>query len=378
MHHLDALLVLEDGRAFRGRGIGAVGPAFGEVVFNTSMTGYQEIATDPSYRGQIVTFTAPQIGNYGVTPQDSQTPERDRAQLAGLVLRQLAPTASSWRAAGDLDRWLQRQGIAAIDEVDTRALTRHLRTVGAMRGGIFRVDAKQARDEAFLAERRAEVCTSPSMEGRDLASEAGTRERYTLPALGPERFRVALVDFGVKRGILRGLAERGLAIDVCPAQTDPGELLTGDFAGVVLSNGPGDPAALPAAQALCRALIGKRPLLGICLGHQLLGLALGARTFKLPFGHHGGNHPVRDLRSGELWITAQNHGFAVDPKTLPASAQVTHENLYDGTLEGFAIPGQKLLAVQFHPEAGPGPSDAQPIFDRYAELLADAKADRKR
>lgn len=374
--HLDALLVLEDGRAFRGRGIGAPGPAFGEVVFNTSMTGYQEIATDPSYRGQLVALTASQIGNYGVTPQDSQTPERDRAQLAGFVLRQLAPAASNHRATGDLDRWLERQGVAAIHELDTRALTRHLRAAGAMRGGVFRFASEAELPAAGTPELDAlveQVRAQPSMEGRDLASEAGTRERYTLPAEGEHaqqpRYRVALVDFGVKRGILRGLTSRGLEVDVFPAATTAEELLASKPDGLVLSNGPGDPAALEQGIALARALIGQAPLLGICLGHQLSALALGGRTVKLPFGHHGGNHPVRDLRSGELWITAQNHGFAVDVDSLPAGAEATHINLYDGTLEGFSLAAKKLLAVQFHPEAGPGPSDAQPVFDRYVELL---------
>jgi carbamoyl-phosphate synthase small subunit len=342
--------------------MGAPGQAFGELVFNTSMTGYQEIGTDPSYCGQIVTYTAPQIGNVGICEQDAQA---ERPRLSGMVVRELSEGASNWRSEARLSDWLARHGITGITEVDTRAVTRHLRERGAMRAGIW-TDVPRDVDTAKLVD---EVRRTPSIQGRNLASVVTTDEPYTVPAREPRRGQVALVDFGVKRGIINGLTTRGLQVQVVPATSTVQQVLQRNPDGVVLSNGPGDPAPVECGIKLARELLGRLPLLGICLGHQILALAMGARTFKMRFGHHGGNHPVRDETSGQVWITAQNHGFAVDPTSLPSAAQVTHISLYDGTLEGFVAPDKKMLAVQFHPEGCPGPSDAAEIFDRFLTLM---------
>jgi carbamoyl-phosphate synthase small subunit len=357
---MDAILVLEDGRTFRGQGFGAQGEAFGEVVFNTSMTGYQEIVSDPSYCGQIVTFTAPQIGNYGVCDLDDQA---GKPALSGVVVREVSPIRSNWRGTGEFDRWLEKLGIVGISEVDTRALTRHLRERGAMRGGIWtRLPEGINPKEKVLA--------TPSMVGRNLTGEVTTKEPYVHSAEGTECHRVALMDFGVKRGILRSLSKRGISVEVYPVTASVQDLMQNKPSGLVLSNGPGDPEPVKNGIETARALMGKMPVLGICLGHQILGLALGASTYKLRFGHHGGNHPVRDETTGEVWITAQNHGFAVKPETLPGEdVEVTHISLYDGTLEGFFSRKLNFLAVQFHPEACPGPSDAAGIFDRFVSML---------
>lgn len=365
-----ALLLLEDGRGFRGAPAGARGEAFGEAIFTTAMTGYQEIASDPSYCGQIVCYTAPQIGNYGVTPEDAQA---ERPRLAGLVARELSRAPSSWRARGGLDGWLEAHGVVAMEGLDTRALTRHLRERGAMRAGLFSEAAPGSEPELL-----ARVRASERMEGSDLASRVTAPASYTLAAdpAGPAPPTVIVIDYGVKRGILRELARRGLALEVVPAGTSAEALLARRPAGVVLSNGPGDPAAVAGATATARTLLGKLPLLGICLGHQILGLALGGRTYKLRFGHHGGNHPVRDRASGKVWITAQNHGFAVDADSLAAAGsdlELTQESLYDGTLEGFASAERALIAAQFHPEGAPGPSDAGAVFDRFLALLEERR-----
>lgn len=375
MHHRpDAVLVLEDGSAFRGHAVGFSGEAFGEVVFNTSMTGYQEICTDPSYCGQMVVFTAPQIGNYGVCSADSQTPARDLARLNGVVMRELAKEPSNWRAESGFAEWLVEQRIPGISEIDTRALTRRLRDKGSMRGGIFHARALGGESALEQTEAlRARVLASPLMEGQDLASKVSTREPYAFAGEEP-RYRAVVLDFGVKRGILRSLSAQGFALEVLPAATKPEDVLAREPHGVVLSNGPGDPAAVGYGIETARQLVGKVPILGICLGHQILACGLGGRTFKLPFGHHGGNHPVKDLRTGQVWITAQNHGFAVDPDSLPAGdTELTHVSLYDQTLEGFTCGDRRVMAVQYHPEAGPGPSDARPLFERFVELVEQAQ-----
>ena len=280
------------------------------------------------------------------------------------MVRELSPVVSSSRATGSLDRWLERFGVVGITGVDTRAVTRHLRERGAMRAGIFCGTA----DGVDPLER---VKASPSLEGRDLTAEVTTGAPYRVPSVGPQRHRVTLLDFGVKRGILRSLASRGLAVEVLPASATADQVVATSPDGLVLSNGPGDPAAVAGGIATARELIGRLPVLGICLGHQISALALGAQTYKLRFGHHGGNHPVKDLTNNEVWITAQNHGFAVNPETLPpdCGAEVTHLSLYDGTLEGMASERLELLTVQFHPEACPGPSDAAGVFDRFVDLL---------
>jgi len=360
MNHRPAIVMLEDGRVFRGTPMGAVGEALGEVVFNTSMTGYQEIVSDPSYCGQIVIFTAVQIGNYGVCDEDDQAAW---PSLSGVIVRELSAIGSSHRSRGTFDEWLRKRGVVGITELDTRALTRHIRERGAMRAGIFTQDS--VSDQAL-----DKVRASPSLAGRDLTGRVTTREPYVFAPKTNRFKRVALIDFGVKRGILRSLARRGIETEVLPAGSPPEAVLGLGVDGLVLSNGPGDPAAVETGIQTAAQLIGRLPVLGICLGHQILALALGAETFKLRFGHHGGNHPVRDEHNGQVWITAQNHGFAVDPKSLPSGkVKLTHTSLYDGTLEGFSAPELGLIAVQFHPEACPGPSDAAEIFDRFTDTL---------
>jgi carbamoyl-phosphate synthase small subunit len=363
MTEKNAILVLEDGRTFKGTAIGAHGEAFGEVVFNTSLTGYQEIVSDPSYCGQIVAFTAPHIGNYGLSSLDDQAP---KPALSAVVVRENSAEYSNWRAEESFDAYLKRHQIVGISEVDTRALTRHIREKGAMRAGIWSgpIDKKQALDK---------VLASPSLEGSDLASLVTTKEKYKYSAIGERKHKIALIDFGVKKGILKQLAGRGLDIDVLPANTTAEQVLAEAPDGLVLSNGPGDPAAVKSGIECAQALIGRLPILGICLGHQILALALGAKTYKLRFGHHGGNHPVRDEISKEVWITAQNHGFAAEPDSLPKQdIEITHHSLYDGTLEGFASQTRRFIAVQFHPEACPGPSDAVHVFDRFVDMLGDS------
>ncbi len=371
---MEAVLVLEDGRFFPGRSFGAAGERVGEVVFHTGMTGYQEVLTDPSYRGQIVTMTAPHIGNTGVNDYD---PESMRPQVAGFVVRAFSDDYSSWRARGGLDQLLREHQIVAISDVDTRALTRHIRTAGAMRGIISTTgeSVEVLREKA----RRA-----PSMVGLDLTREVSCEEPYhwtegSAP-FGPAyterpepRFHVVAYDFGLKRTILRRLVDHGCRVTVVPAVTPADEALALKPDGVFYSNGPGDPAATVYAFETLRGLLGRVPVFGICLGHQLMGLALGGKTFKLPFGHHGANHPVRHLATGRVEITSQNHGFAVDPDTLPAEAEITHINLNDQTVEGLRHDGLQCFSVQYHPEAGPGPHDASYLFRQFTQLMAERR-----
>jgi carbamoyl-phosphate synthase small subunit len=362
-----ARLVLEDGAVYHGHPFGSTADTIGEVVFNTSLTGYQEIATDPSYRFQIVTMTYPHQGNYGVNDSFDQSV---RPQVAGFVVREVVEYPSNSESQMSLSEYFRKWGVTAITGVDTRALTRKIRTAGAMRGMITADEERPL--EAILAELRA----APRMAGLDLVSKvtAGERYSFTEPSDEQER-RIAVYDFGVKRDILRQIASRGCSVDVFPASTDPSVILEGGYAGVVLSNGPGDPEPVTYAQESIRKLVGKVPLFGICLGHQLLGLALGGKTYKLKFGHRGGNHPVKHLQSGRVEITAQNHGFAVDPDTLKAAdIDFTHVNLNDGTLEGFRHRSEPIVAVQYHPEAAPGPHDSFYLFDEFLAMIAEVRS----
>lgn len=356
--------MLEDGKVFEGTNFGCSGEVIGEVVFNTSMTGYQEILTDPSYCEQIVTMTYPQIGNYGTNRIDV---ESDRVQVKGFIVREYLPDYSNWRADESLEQYLKGYGIIGISEIDTRQLTRHIRVEGAMKGIISTV----ASDEKSLLEK---LESFPDMVGRNLVDFVTCREPYVFnPGKKKYKYRVVVYDYGVKLNILRCLSDAGFKIEVVPALTDPGKILEMNPDGVLLSNGPGDPAAVDYAISNIRELIGKKPLFGICLGHQLLALALGAKTYKLKFGHHGANHPVKNLGSGEVEVTTQNHGFAVDINSLKSikatDYRVTHINLNDNTIEGIEYPGIGALTVQHHPEAGPGPHDSRYIFSRFAEII---------
>jgi len=371
----DALLALEDGTVFAGRGSGARGECYGEVVFNTSLTGYQEIFTDPSYAGQIVVLTNPQIGNYGTTPDDN---ESTRPYIEGLVVREFSALASNWRSREHAAQFLERFKIPVIDGIDTRALVRHLRTRGVMRGVLSRLEAAP---ETLVAKAKS----IPTMEGLDLAETVSTKQRYVWdapavslfpgdqPVAPPEpRFHVVAYDYGIKQNILRRLVTEGCRVTVVPALTSAEDVLGLQPDGVFLSNGPGDPAPLEVEAANVRKLFGKKPIFGICLGHQILGLALGGKTYKLKFGHRGGNHPVLNKTTNKVEITAHNHGFAVDPDSLPSSdVELTHWNLNDETLEGFRHRSMPILSVQYHPEASPGPHDSYYLFGDFKKRMQE-------
>lgn len=386
----EAILALEDGRIFRGRAAGAVGTCVGEICFNTSMTGYQEVLTDPSYRGQIVAMTYPLMGNYGTNHMDQ---ESRSPHVRGFVMEEMAAAPSNWRSQMSLSEYLVYWKIPAIEEIDTRALTKHLRTRGAMKACLS--NEGRLTDEAAVEKARQ----GEGVVGRDFVTEVTTAEAYDwdphdelsrewtlikeavdegaethtsgeqFKPLGPARYRVVAYDFGVKHNILRRLRQHGFQVRVVPAGTSAEEVLADKPDGVFLSNGPGDPSALGSIHENLRKLIGQTPIFGICLGHQLLGFAYGGKTFKLKFGHRGANQPVKDLRTGKVSITSQNHGFAVDADSLPSSVEVTHLNLNDQTVEGMRHREYPVFSVQYHPEAAPGPNDASYFFESFAKLI---------
>ena len=386
-NHPAAILALADGTVFIGNSIGAPGATVGEVVFNTAMTGYQEILTDPSYCQQIVTLTYPHIGNYGVNPEDV---EASRVFAAGLIIKDLPLLASNFRQSQTLSEYLKSNGTVAISGIDTRKLTRHLRIQGAQNGCILALAAGQAADDAAIAKAVAAAQAAPSMAGLDLAQVVSVQQSYAwtetewklaredgTPGYGTlqsPRFHVVAYDFGAKKNILRMIAERGARITVVPAQTPAAEVLKLNPDGIFLANGPGDPQPCDYAIAAARELIETGiPTFGICLGHQIMALASGAKTFKMKFGHHGANHPVKDLDTGRVSITSQNHGFAVDEKSLPANLRPTHVSLFDGTLQGLARTDKPAFCFQGHPEASPGPHDIAYLFDRFTALMATAQ-----
>ncbi|MFM8609827.1 MAG: glutamine-hydrolyzing carbamoyl-phosphate synthase small subunit [Burkholderiaceae bacterium] len=377
-HNPHATLALADGTVFLGHSIGAPGSTVGEVVFNTAITGYQEILTDPSYCRQIVTLTYPHIGNYGINDEDI---EADKVHAAGLIIKDLPLLASNFRASLTLTQYLQREGTVAIAGIDTRRLTRHLRTHGAQNGCILALADGVAVAQAHIDQAIAAAKAAPSMSGLDLAKVVSVPQAYDWTQTewrldggygtqASPRFHVVAYDFGVKKNILRMLAERGCKVTVVPAQTPAAEVLKHRSDGIFLSNGPGDPEPCDYAIAAARELIDTGiPTFGICLGHQIMALASGAKTFKMKFGHHGANHPVKDLDSGRVSITSQNHGFAVDEKSLPANLRATHVSLFDGTLQGLARTDKPAFCFQGHPEASPGPHDIAYLFDRFTALM---------
>jgi len=365
------VLALEDGRTFSGRAAGAAASRAGEVVFNTSLTGYQEVFTDPSYAGQIVVLTCPHIGNVGANAADQ---ESGKPYIEALVVREFSQLSSNWRSQETAQGYLERHRIPVISEIDTRALVLHLRKHGAMRGVVSTLESDTGR----LVE---QARSSPSMAGLELASGVSVKDPYAwsegsfhlstgLPMLTPSKFHVVAYDFGIKQNILRLLADHGCRVTVVPAKTSAADTLALAPDGVFLSNGPGDPEPCTYAIEAIRGLLGRVPILGICLGHQLCGLALGGRTFKLKFGHHGSNHPVKNLLTGKVEITAQNHGFAVDPESLPSSdVEITHVNLNDSTNEGMRHRSLPLFSVQYHPEASPGPHDSRYLFEDFVKIM---------
>jgi len=359
-----ALLALEDGRTFRGRSWAAEGEVCGEMVFNTSMTGYQEVVTDPSYAGQIVCMTYPLIGNYGVNDDDS---ESARPWVEGFVVREASRITSSWRAEESLADYLKRWNITAIEGIDTRALVRHIRDKGAMRACLSTIDL----DEASLVEKARQ---SPPMENRELASAVTTDQPYEFPAVGQEQFHVVCLDYGVKKNSLRELADRGCRTTVVPASTRAADVIALNPDGIFLSNGPGDPASMNKEVNEIRELLkAQRPMFGICFGHQLLGRAFGGDTFKLTFGHRGGNQPVKEVNGAGVEITSHNHGFAVSAESLPPEVEVTHINLNDRCVEGMRHKTLPVISVQYHPEAAPGPHDAEHHFQRFVDLMKGEK-----
>jgi carbamoyl-phosphate synthase small subunit len=355
-----AILVLEDGRTFRGLAFGADGEAFGEMVFNTSMSGYQEILTDPSYAGQIVAMTYPLIGNYGVNEEDT---ESRRPWVEGFVVREASKTASNWRASETLDSYLKRHKIVGIEHLDTRALVRHIRDKGAMRAVISSTDL----DEKSLLEK---VLSSPEMKNRELASAVTIDESFDYSADGEQKYHVVAYDFGVKTNSLREFAKRGCKITIVPDDTSAAEVLALKPDGIFLSNGPGDPASMKKVVAEIKNLTESNvPMFGICLGHQILGQVFGGFTYKLKFGHRGGNQPIMDLTTGKVEITAHNHGFAVDAESLPETVEITHVNLNDKTVAGLRHKTLPIFSVQYHPESAPGPHDSEYLFERFIELM---------
>ena len=359
-----AILVLEDGRAFRGASFGAEGETFGEMVFNTSMSGYQEILTDPSYAGQLVCMTYPLIGNYGVNEEDT---ESRRPWVEGFVVREASRAASNWRSTETLDSYLKRHKIVGIEHIDTRALVRHIRDKGAMRAAISTVDL----DEKSLLEK---VLASPEMANRELASAVTIEETFDYPAEGAEKFHVVAYDFGVKTNSLREFSKFGCRITVVPAETPADEVLKMNPDGIFLSNGPGDPSSMTAVVDEIKKLTEKNvPMFGICLGHQILGQVFGGTTYKLKFGHRGGNQPIMDLTTGKVEIASHNHGFAVEKGSLPETVEVTHVNLNDQTVAGLQHKKLPVFSVQYHPESAPGPHDSEYLFRRFIELMENSK-----
>lgn len=364
---MEAVLALEDGTIFRGKSFGASGERYGEVVFNTSMTGYQEILTDPSYKGQIVTMTYPLIGNYGVNKDDV---ESCKPFVEGFAVKEYSKIVSNWRSSQSLGGYLKENNIVGIEGIDTRALTLHIRQSGELKAVLSTEDL----DEKSLVKKAKD---SPGLIGRDLVKDVSCQKIYTWNKQG--RYKVVVIDCGVKFNILRQLNQNNCQVTVVPAKTTSREIFGLKPEGILLSNGPGDPAALSAVINTTKELVGKLPIFGICLGHQMLGLALGGKTYKLKFGHHGGNHPVKDVKTGKISITVQNHGFCVDINTLDKrDVEITHINLNDQTLEGMRHRKLPVFSVQFHPETSPGPHDAQYLFQSFVKLMESWNAKKKR